>query len=283
VRENVLSELSNKSMKSESGPPSSRPSPPGEGEISARLKNKRILITAAGQGIGRASALACAREGAQVIATDINAGLLANLTEESPGIQTQVLDVRDTQAIAVSARSLPPLDVLFNCAGIVPNGSVMECSESDWDLAFDLNVKSMYRMVRAFLPAMLERAKDTSGASIINMASMVSSIKGFPNRFAYGATKAAVIGLTKAIAADYVKANLRCNALCPGTVDTPSLRQRINSAPAPVEAEKNFLARQPMGRFATAEDIAPMVVFLASDESRMVTGQALLVDGGVTI
>lgn len=250
---------------------------------SGRLQAKRILITAAGQGIGRASALACAREGAHVIATDINAALLASLAAEMPAIQTQVLDVRDAKAIVALAQQLPPLDVLFNCAGLVPIGSVLDCSESDWDNTFDLNVKSMYRMVQAFLPAMLARAKITHAASIINMASMASSIKGFPNRFAYGATKAAVIGLTKSIAADYVKAGLRCNALCPGTVDTPSLRQRIAAAPDPVEAEKNFLARQPMGRLATAEEIAPMVVYLASDESRMMTGQALLVDGGATI
>jgi 2-keto-3-deoxy-L-fuconate dehydrogenase len=248
-----------------------------------RLEWKRILITAAGQGIGRASALACARESAEVIATDINADLLASLAHEMPGIQTEVLDVRDGKAIATLAQRLQPLDVLFNCAGMVPNGSVLDCSESDWDMAFDLNVKSMYRTVQAFLPAMLERAKITNAASMINMASMASSIKGFPNRFVYGATKAAVIGMTKAIAADYVKAGLRCNAICPGTVDTPSLRQRISSAPDPIEAEKNFLARQPMGRLATVEEIAPMIVYLASDESRMVTGQALLVDGGATI
>ncbi len=250
---------------------------------SGRLHGKRILITAAGQGIGRASAIACAKEGAEVIATDISLGLLASLAEEVPALQTEILDVRDTNAIGALARRWTALDVLFNCAGIVPNGSVLDCSESDWDLAFDLNVKSMYRMVKAFLPAMLERAKVTDGASIINMASMASSIRGFPNRFAYGATKAAVIGLTKAVAADYIKAGLRCNAICPGTVDTPSLRQRIASAPDPVEAEKNFLARQPMGRLATAEEIAPLVVYLASNDSRMVTGQALLVDGGVTI
>ncbi len=250
---------------------------------SGRLQGKRILITAAGQGIGRASAIACAREGAEVIATDINAPLLVRLAEENQRIQTEVLDVCDASAIAELARRWPALDVLFNCAGIVHNGSALECSESDWDMSFDLNVKSMYRMVQAFLPAMLERAKTTNSASIINMASMASSIKGFPNRFAYGASKAAVIGLTKAIAADFVRSGLRCNALCPGTVDTPSLRQRIASAPDPVVAEKNFLARQPMGCFATAEEIAPMVVYLASDESRLVTGQALLVDGGVTI
>lgn len=248
-----------------------------------RLEGKRVLITAAGQGIGRASALACAREGAEVIATDINAELLANLARETPEIQTHVLDVRDAKAISALAQRSPPLDVLFNCAGIVHNGSVLDCSESDWDMAFDLNVKSMYRMVQAFLPAMLERAKTTKAGSIINMASMASSIKGFPNRFAYGASKAAVIGLTKAIAADYVKAGLRCNALCPGTVDTPSLRQRIASAADPIEAEKNFLARQPMGRLATVEEIAPMVVYLASEESRMMTGQAVLIDGGATI
>jgi 2-keto-3-deoxy-L-fuconate dehydrogenase len=248
-----------------------------------RLQGKRILITAAGQGIGRASALACAKEGAHVIATDINGSALAALAHQVPGMQSEALDVCDVKAIASLAERLPALDVLFNCAGIVPHGTVLECSESDWDLAFDLNVKSMFRMVRAFLPGMLERAKVTDGASIINMASMASSIKGFPNRFAYGATKAAVIGLSKAIAADYVRAGLRCNAVCPGTVDTPSLRQRIAAAPDPVEAEKNFLGRQPMGRFATPEQIAPLVVYLASDDSRMVTGQAMLVDGGVTI
>ncbi|WP_296510281.1 SDR family oxidoreductase [Rhodoferax sp.] len=249
-----------------------------------RLTGKTILITAAAQGIGRASALACAREGASVIATDINAELLERLCAEAPGIRTAVLDVRSDAAVSALAAELPALDVLFNCAGMVANGSVLECTEADWDLSFDLNVKSMFRMTRAFLPGMLAKAAQSGGSgSVINMASMASSIKGFANRCAYGATKAAVIGLTKSLAADYVKAGLRANALCPGTVDTPSLRGRIASAADPVQAEKDFVARQPMGRLALVEDIAPMVVFLASDESLFVTGQTMLVDGGVTI
>ena len=249
-----------------------------------RLAGKTMLITAAAQGIGRASALACAAEGAKVIATDINEALLAALAEEQPAIDVRRLDVRDSAAVQGLAASLPALDALFNCAGMVANGSLLDCSEADWDLSFDLNVKSMYRVTRAFLPGMLERAGSTGkGVSIINMASMASSIKGFANRCAYGATKAAVIGLTKSLAADYVKQGLRANALCPGTVDTPSLRGRIASAADPVQAEKDFIARQPMGRLATVDDITPMVVYLASDESRFVTGQALLVDGGVTI
>ncbi len=243
-----------------------------------------MLITAAAQGIGRASALACAREGAQVIATDINAQALATLAAEHPAIRTELLDVRSSEAVAAFAGTVPALDVLFNCAGMVANGSVLDCTEADWDLSFDLNVKSMFRMTRAFLPGMLQKAAAGQGSvSIINMASMASSIKGFANRCAYGATKAAVIGLTKSLAADYVKAGLRANALCPGTVDTPSLRGRIASAADPVQAEKDFIARQPMGRLALVEEIAPMVLYLASDESRFVTGQTLLVDGGVTI
>lgn len=249
-----------------------------------RLKGKTVLITAAAQGIGRASALACAAEGARVIATDINAPLLEQLAAEHAGIEVVTLDVRNGDAVQALALRSPALDVLFNCAGMVANGSLLDCSEADWDLSFDLNVKSMFRMTRAFLPGMLEHARThDASVSIINMASMASSIKGFANRCAYGATKAAVIGLTKSLAADYVKQGLRANALCPGTVDTPSLRGRIASAADPVQAEKDFIARQPMGRLATVDDITPMVVYLASDESRFVTGQALLVDGGVTI
>lgn len=248
-----------------------------------RLKGKTVLITAAAQGIGRASALACAMEGAHVIATDIDAEHLATLAREHSGIRVAQLDVRSNEAVAALASQLPALDVLFNCAGMVANGSLLECSEADWDLSFDLNVKSMFRMTRAFLPGMLAKAGADGSASIINMASMASSIKGFSNRCAYGATKAAVIGLTKSLAADYVKAGLRANALCPGTVDTPSLRGRIASAADPVQAQKDFVARQPMGRLASVDDITPMVVYLASDESRFVTGQTLLVDGGVTI
>ena len=246
-----------------------------------RLQGKTILITAAGQGIGHASALACAAEGGRVIATDVRADLLEPLAAK--GIATHVLDVRDSLAIAALARTLPALDGLFNCAGFVHEGTVLECDEAAWDFSFDLNVKGAYRMVRAFLPGMLERCAAGGGVAILNMASMASSVKGFPNRFAYGATKAAVIGMTKALAADYVTRGLRCNALCPGTVDTPSLRGRIAAAADPVQAEKNFIARQPMGRLATVHDIVPQVVYLLSDESRFVTGQAVLVDGGVTI
>jgi 2-keto-3-deoxy-L-fuconate dehydrogenase len=249
-----------------------------------RLQGKTVLITAAAQGIGRASALACAAEGAKVIATDINEALLATLKAENSHIDVAVLDVRSQAAVDALAATLPALDVLFNCAGMVANGTLLDCTEEDWDLSFDLNVKSMFRITRAFLPAMLAKAEANQGsASVINMASMASSIKGFVNRAAYGATKAAVIGLTKSLAADFVKVGLRANALCPGTVDTPSLRGRISGAPDPVQAEKDFIARQPMGRLATVADIAPMVVYLASDESRFVSGQTLLVDGGVTI
>lgn len=251
-----------------------------------RLQGKTILITAAGQGIGRASALACARAGAQVFATDIDAGLLERLASEAKGlaITTRLLDVGDSAAVAALAAELPPLDGLFNCAGFVHNGSVLDCDEAAWDFSFDLNVKGAYRVTRAFLPGMLDKmAREGGSGSIVNMASMASSIKGFPNRFVYGASKAAVIGMSKAIAADYARIGLRCNALCPGTVDTPSLRQRIAAAADPVQAEKDFIARQPMGRLATVDDIAPQVVYLLSDESRFVTGQAVLVDGGVTI
>lgn len=248
-----------------------------------RLEGKTILVSAAGQGIGRASAIACAREGAKVIAVDINEETLATLPEEQAGIEVRRLDVRDRGAIDALAADLPDLDGLFNCAGFVHNGTVLDISEEDWAFSFDLNVTSMFRMSRAFLPGMLRRAEATGTASILNMASMASSIKGFPMRTAYGATKAAVIGLTKGVAADFVAQGLRCNALCPGTVDTPSLRGRIASAADPVAAEKAFIARQPMGRLATVDDMTPMVVYLLSDESRFVSGQALLVDGGVTI
>ena len=249
-----------------------------------RLLGKTVLITAAAQGIGRASALACAAEGAKVIATDINEALLATLAAEHGHIEVAVLDVLNQAAVDALAAKLPALDVLFNCAGMVAHGSLLDCTEADWDLSFELNVKSMFRMTRAFLPAMLAQAKANHGTvSVINMASMASSVKGFANRAAYGATKAAVIGLTKSLAADFVKDGLRANAQCPGTVDTPSLRGRIASAADPIQAEKDFIARQPMGRLATVGDIAPMVVYLASDESRFMSGQTLLVDGGVTI
>lgn len=244
-----------------------------------RLQGKRILVTAAGQGMGRASAVALAAEGAEVIATDVRSDLLEGLG----GMTLRALDVTDAAAVAKVADEVGDLDGLFNCAGYVANGSVLDVTDKDWDFSFALNVTSMMRLTRAVLPGMLKRAEQTGTASILNMASMASSIKGFANRTAYGATKGAVIGLTKAIAADFVKQGIRCNALCPGTVDTPSLRGRIASAADPVQAEKDFIARQPMGRLATVDDITPMVVYLLSDESRFVSGQALLVDGGVTI
>ena len=249
-----------------------------------RLKGKTLLVTAAGQGIGRASAIACANEGAEVIATDLRGDLLESLARECPGLRTRELDVRDGAAVQALSATVPALDGLFNCAGFVHEGTILECDEAAWDFSFDLNVKGAFRVTRALLPAMLDKLARTGGtASILNMASMASSVKGFPNRFAYGATKAAVIGMTKAIAADYVTRGLRCNALCPGTVDTPSLRGRIASAADPAAAEKAFIARQPMGRLATVDDITPQVVYLLSDESRFVSGQAVLVDGGVTI
>ena len=243
-----------------------------------RLTGKRAVITAAAHGIGRASAIAFARAGARVVATDIDEAGLATLAKEEPGIVTSRLDVRDDGAVARLAAAEPAVDVLFNCAGYVHGGTVLDCTDADWDLAFDLNVRSMFRTIRAWLPGMLERGK----GSIVNMASAASSVKGAPNRFVYGTTKAAVIGLTKSIAADYVGRGIRCNAICPATVDTPSLRQRIASAGDPEAAHRAFLARQPMGRFATAEEIAALVLYLASDESGFTTGVAHVIDGGWT-
>lgn len=248
-----------------------------------RLENKKILITAAGQGMGRASAFACAKEGAKVYATDINEDALKSLKAENPNIEIAKLDVTDTNAIESLAKELPDLDGLFNCAGFVHHGTIEDITDEAWEFSVNLNVTSMLKLTRAVIPGMLRQQKLAGSVSILNMSSMASSIKGFPVRTAYGTTKAAVLGLTKAIAADYVKSNLRCNALCPGTVDTPSLRGRIDSAPDPVQAEKDFIARQPMGRLATVDDITPLVVYLLSDESRFVTGQGILVDGGVTI
>ena len=242
-----------------------------------RLAHKTALITAAGQGIGRASAIAMAEAGAEVCATDVNPALLESL-KGIPGITTLVLDVMDKAAIQRVVASLPKLNVLFNCAGFVHHGNIEAAQDKDWDFAFDLNVRSQFWAIQAALPVMLQNG----GGSIINMASIVS-VRGLPNRFIYGASKAAVIGLTKSVAIDYVKQNIRCNCLCPGTVDTPSLGDRINAFEDPVAARKNFIDRQPMGRLASAAEIAPTVVFLASDESSFYSGEALHVNGGMTI
>jgi 2-keto-3-deoxy-L-fuconate dehydrogenase len=242
-----------------------------------RLKGKRVLVTAAGQGIGRASVLMMAAEGAQVIATDVNPALLEGFKGVA-GVETRVLDVLDDAQVAAVVGA-QPLDVLFNCAGWVHQGGIEQCADRDWDLSFNLNVRAQWKTIAAVLPGMLAQG----GGSIINMASMCSSLKGFANRFAYGASKAAVIGLTKSVAIDYVARGIRCNCICPGTVDTPSLGDRINAFADPVEARKMFVARQPMGRLATAEEIAPIAVYLASDESRFATGQPFLVDGGTMI
>jgi 2-dehydro-3-deoxy-L-fuconate 4-dehydrogenase len=247
--------------------------------MSDRLKNKRALVTAAAQGIGRATTLAFDREGAQVIATDINAETLELLAREARGIRTMQLNVRDPAAVAALANELGAVDILFNCAGYVHHGTILDCAEDDWAFSLDLNVTSMYRMTRAFLPAML----NVGHGNIINMSSVASSVTGAPNRFVYGATKAAVIGMTKAIAADFVGQGIRANAICPGTIDTPSLHNRMASQGDPEKARAAFISRQPMGRIGTAEEVAELAVYLASDESAFTTGQIHVIDGGWTI
>ena len=248
--------------------------------MSHRLQGKTAFVTAAGQGIGRAVALAFVREGARVIATDINNELLATLKAET-GCETQRLDVTDAAAITAAAAAAGPLQVLFNGAGFVHAGTVLECSEADWDFAFQLNVRSQFRTIKAFVPGMLA----LGGGSIINVASVAGSIKGAPNRFVYGTTKAAIIGLTKAVAADFVTRGIRCNAICPGTVESPSLRDRISaqanaSGQTQAQVEAAFVARQPMGRLGRVEEIAALAVYLASDESSFTTGTAQVIDGG---
>lgn len=244
-----------------------------------RLQGKTALVTGGGQGIGRATVAAFATEGAVVWAVDRNPSTLATLTEELPEVITAVLDVTDNHSVAELASRIGRLDVLFNCAGYVHSGTILECSDEEWDEAVAINVKSIYLMIRAFLPAMV----DAGTGSIINMASVVSSISGVPNRFAYGTSKAAVIGLTKAVAADFVGSGVRCNAIAPGTVETPSLLQRLEAFADPAAAREQFIARQPMGRLGTAEEIAALAVHLASDESAYATGTVYVSDGGMTL
>jgi 2-keto-3-deoxy-L-fuconate dehydrogenase len=246
--------------------------------MAGRLQGKKVIVTAAAQGIGRATAVAAAREGASVLATDINAGLLAELETEDR-IYTSGLDVLDAAAVARLAAEQGPVDALINVAGFVHHGTIFGCDEDAYEFSMNLNVKSMYRTIRAFLPAMLE----AGGGSIVNMASVCSSIKGLPNRFIYGTSKAAVIGLTKSVAADCVGRGVRCNAIAPGTVQSPSLDQRIAAFDDPEAARRDFIARQPMGRLGTAEEVAALAVYLASDESAYITGQVMAIDGGITI
>ena len=246
--------------------------------MTGRLNEKTALITAAGQGIGRATALAFAVEGARVIATDINPETLADLAEVDR-IETQVLDVLDSASVAAFVGEIGPLDVLFNCAGYVAAGAILDCAENDWDFSFDLNVKAQYRMIRLALPAMIKNG----GASIINMSSVASSVKGVPKRLAYCASKAAVIGMTKSVAADYVTDKIRCNAICPGTVESPSLHDRLYATGDYDKAMKDFIARQPLGRVGKAEEIAALALYLASDDSAFTTGQCHVIDGGWSI
>jgi len=246
--------------------------------MTGRLNGKVALITSAAQGIGKASALAMAKEGATVWATDIREDLLAALAKEHANIKTFALDVLKPEQIAAAAAKVDKLHILFNCAGFVHSGTILETDDAAFDFSFNLNVRSHFHMIKAFLPRFLAQGQ----ASIINMASVCSSVKGFPNRFVYGASKAAVIGLTKSVAADFVTKGIRCNAICPGTVETPSLYDRMKAQGDIEKAKAAFIARQPMGRLAQAEEIAAMVVYLASDESAFITGQAMVIDGGIS-
>lgn len=244
--------------------------------MAGRLADKTAFITAAGQGIGRATAMAMVKEGAKVIATDINEESLASLVADAPGdLVTERLDVTSNDAVAACGASYAP-DILFNCAGFVHNGTISQSTDAEWDFAFDLNVRAMYRTIRTFLPGMVARGT----GSIINMSSAASSIIGAPNRFIYGTTKAAVLGLTKSVAVDHITTGVRCNAICPGTVQSPSLEDRLSATGDYEAARKAFIARQPMGRIGTPEEIAALAIYLGSDESAFTTGQSMLIDGG---
>ena len=247
--------------------------------MSNRLKDKIALVTAAGQGIGKATAIAFHKEGAKVIATDINDKTLAELNKEYPKIEVKNLDSTNYDSIKKYVSEIDKLDILFNAVGFVHHGTILECDQKDWDFSLNVNVKSMYFMCKAILPLMVKQNE----GSIINVASCASSLKGFPNRFVYGTTKGAVIGLTKSIAADFVKQNIRCNSIAPGTVFSPSWQDRVNQSPDPVQAKKDFIARQPMGRLGTAEEIAAVAVYLASDDATFTTGTTISVDGGISI
>ena len=247
--------------------------------MSGRLANKNIIVTAAGQGIGKATAIAFHDEGANVIATDINDKTLADLNKEYPDIEVKKLDSTDNNSILEFVKNLDQVDVLFNAVGFVHHGTILECEEKDWDFSNIVNVKSMYFMSKAILPIMIKQNK----GSIVNVSSCASSLKGFPNRFVYGTTKGAVIGLTKSIASDFVKNNIRCNSIAPGTVFSPSWHESVNQSPDPIQAKKDFIARQPMGRLGTAEEIAAIAIYLASDESTFTTGTTFSVDGGISI
>ena len=247
--------------------------------MTGRLSGKTVLVTSAAQGIGRASAIAMAKEGAKVWATDIRGDLLEVLAKDQPGISVFTLNVLSAEDIAAAAVKTGAVDGLFNCSGFVHQGNILETEDKDFDFSFNLNVRAHYHMIKAHLPLMVAKG----GGSIINMASVCSSIKGLPNRFAYGTTKAAVIGLTKSVAADFVTKGIRCNAVCPGTVDTPSLFDRMKAQGDVEKARAAFIARQPMGRLARADEVASMVVYLASDESAFITGQAFVIDGGISI
>ena len=247
--------------------------------MNKRLENKNVIITAAGQGIGKATAIAFHNEGANVIATDINEGTLEILNKEYPNIKVKKLDSTDKDVVEKFSESLDKVDILFNAVGFVHHGTILDCDEKDWDFSFNVNIKSMYFMTKSILPKMIKQNK----GNVINVSSIASSLKGLPNRFVYGTTKAAIIGFTKSIASDFLKNNIRCNAIAPGTVHTPSWEERVQAADNPDQAKKDFIARQPMGRLGTPEEIATLAIYLASDESDFITGITHSIDGGMSI